>query len=85
MKVAVVPIGNSKGIRIPKPILQECHIGKALDLSVVLGRIVLKPLPASKSPPRALWAGAFQKMRAMAEDRLLLPEAFDADLVDWVW
>ena len=34
MKASIVPIGNSKGIRIPKILLQECCIGKEVDLEV---------------------------------------------------
>jgi antitoxin MazE len=26
MKATIIPIGNSKGIRIPKAVLEQCHI-----------------------------------------------------------
>jgi antitoxin component of MazEF toxin-antitoxin module len=32
MKVKVLRIGNSKGIRIPNRLLKQCGIGRAVDL-----------------------------------------------------
>ncbi|MCH5434723.1 AbrB/MazE/SpoVT family DNA-binding domain-containing protein, partial [Leptospira interrogans serovar Canicola] len=34
MKASVVKIGNSKGIRIPKAVLEECHIEEEVDLLI---------------------------------------------------
>ena len=31
MKTTIIPIGNSKGIRIPKAIIEQCHIEKDVD------------------------------------------------------
>lgn len=44
MKVSVVQIGNSKGIRIPQSILKQCEIGDEVDLEIQDKSIVLKPV-----------------------------------------
>ncbi|HYD89649.1 MAG TPA: hypothetical protein VEA80_19365 [Vitreimonas sp.] len=55
MKVAIVPIGNSRGLRLPKAVIEECQFTDAAELTVEDGRVVLTPIRA----PRAGWAEAF--------------------------
>jgi antitoxin MazE len=42
MRLQVVEIGNSKGIRIPQAILKQVHFGEEIDLDVSEGKIVLR-------------------------------------------
>ena len=58
MRVNVVAIGNSKGIRIPKVILQQCHIKEYVDLEVENEYIVIKPYHEKQ---RRNWEKAFEK------------------------
>lgn len=44
MQVNVVKIGNSRGIRIPKKILDQCQVDDILDLNVENNVIILKPV-----------------------------------------
>jgi antitoxin MazE len=55
MKVAIIPVGNSRGVRLPKAVLEQCRLTDAAELTVEDGRIVLTPIIA----PRASWAAAF--------------------------
>ena len=55
MKVSIVPIGNSRGFRLPKAVLEECQFKDAAELTVENGRVVLTPIRA----PREGWAAAF--------------------------
>jgi len=55
MKVAIVAIGNSRGVRLPKAVLDECRFADSAELSVENGRVVLTPISA----PRAHWVQAF--------------------------
>ncbi len=81
MKVSVVRIGNSKGIRIPKPILDQCAIAETVDLAVDGKRIVLTP---AKSKPRRRWLEAAERMRKAGDDALLIPDVFEEDVdVEW--
>lgn len=81
MKVSVVRIGNSKGIRIPKPILDQCDIAEAVNLKVDGKRIVLTP---AKSKPRRGWAASAERMHEAGDDALLMPDVFEEDVeVEW--
>jgi len=81
MKVKVVPIGNSRGIRIPKAILEQCDISEAVELAVEGRKIVLTPL---QTRPRIGWREAAARMADRGDDAPLLPDVFDDDVdLDW--
>ena len=80
MKVNIVSIGNSKGIRIPKVILEQVNIKEKVELDVEKGRIILKP---SRRRAREGWDKAFGLMRERGDDSLLLPDS--ADIEGWEW
>ena len=44
MKVNIISIGNSKGIRIPKILLEQVHLNKEADLVVEGTKLVIRPL-----------------------------------------
>ena len=71
MRVSVVPIGNSRGIRLPKAILEQLQISDQLELEVENKQIILRPI---KREPRSGWEEALQKMNNNQEDKLLIPE-----------
>lgn len=82
MKANVVPIGNSRGIRIPKAVLEECKIGDEVEVEVEDQTIIIKPV---KHKPRKNWEKAFRKMHEQNEDRLILDDLLDAEILDWKW
>lgn len=82
MVVNVVRIGNSKGIRIPKAILEQCRIESEVSLEVENGKIVLEPV---NSLPRQGWSQSFQRMHEAGDDELLMEESLDVELDDWEW
>ena len=82
MKTQIVPIGNSRGVRIPKALLALCHIRNTVDLNVKGETIIIRPV---KRRPRAGWEAAFKRMHQQGEDRPLIPEHLDLDLGDWEW
>ena len=43
-KATIVPIGNSKGVRIPKTLLEASGIGLNVELKLVKGKIVISPV-----------------------------------------
>ena len=81
MKINVVRIGNSFGIRIPKPFLEQCNIKNHVEVEVVDETITLKPCTGS---PRAGWAAAFKSMHKHG-DELVIADKIDADLSEWQW
>ena len=85
VRARIIRIGNSRGIRLPKSVLQDCPLGAAVDLSVDdRGALVVRPLPS----PRAGWDQAFAAMAEVGDDALLDPEAPTGtawDDQEWEW
>jgi len=80
MEISVISIGNSKGIRLSKTVLEKYNIQDSLELILEKNYIILKP----KTSPRKGWDKAFKKMHEAADDQLLLPEVFtDEDFESW--
>jgi antitoxin MazE len=67
MEIPVIRIGNSRGIRLSKTILDRYNIGDRLDLELRKNHIHIKSL----SRPRAGWEKAFAEMNAKGNDNLL--------------
>ncbi|AQY21028.1 AbrB/MazE/SpoVT family DNA-binding domain-containing protein [Riemerella anatipestifer] len=80
MELPVINIGNSKGIRLSKTVLEKYNIRDKIELILEKGFIVLKP----KSEPRKNWEQAFQKMHENGEDKLLIDDIFeDENFEEW--
>lgn len=80
MDISVIQIGNSKGIRLSKTLLDKYNITDKVELILEKGYIILKP----KQEPRVGWDKAFQKMHENREDRLLMDDFFeDENLEAW--
>lgn len=67
MVVSVVPIGNSRGIRFPKMILDKFLVKDKMDMKVADKGILLTPI---KENPREGWAEAFCKMHENKDDTM---------------
>jgi antitoxin MazE len=78
MKMDIIKIGNSKGIRLPQAVLKQCGIDLKVELEVKDNCIILKPVKS----PREGWAEAFKLMRKNNDDVLLVPEEIDNDLLE---
>jgi antitoxin MazE len=82
MRTQLVQIGNSQGIRIPKPLIEEAGLGRDIEISVEKDSLVVRP--AHK--PREGWAEAFKAMAEAGEDQLLDPECpTEWDESEWEW
>ncbi len=80
MNVAVIPIGNSKGIRLGKTVLEKYNIKDTLELILEKNYIILKPT----SEPRKGWDKAFKKMHENGDDKLLMSDVFaDENFEEW--
>jgi len=80
MEVSVVKIGNSRGIRFSKTIIERYNIRDTVDLILDKGQIIIKPL----SKPRKGWDKAFIEMHANGDDKLVMPDIFeDENLEEW--
>jgi antitoxin MazE len=83
MKVNLIPIGNSKGVRIPSSVIKECGFGEQIEMRVEHGVVVLAPTQRTRNR----WDGAFAKMAAAKDDALLVPDTMDHDWdqEEWEW
>uniref|UniRef100_A0A7C3EA58 AbrB/MazE/SpoVT family DNA-binding domain-containing protein n=1 Tax=Gracilinema caldarium TaxID=215591 RepID=A0A7C3EA58_9SPIR len=82
MLISVIPIGNSKGIRLPKAIIEQLQITDKLDLEVENQRIILRPLTQR---PRQGWREAFTHMHDEQQDKLLLEDTNENEAFEWEW
>jgi antitoxin MazE len=78
MEVSIIKIGNSKGFRLTKSILDRYNITDKIELILEKGQIILRPI----SEPRKGWDKAFQKMHKNGEDQLLLDDIFEDESFD---
>lgn len=82
VKVRLISIGNSRGIRIPKTILEECRLEDTVELQARRGKLVVKP--AGKA--RQGWDEAYRRMAEAKDDALLdEPIATAWDKTKWRW
>lgn len=82
MKTNIVRIGNSKGIRLPKAILEQCHLEGTVELEVEDGHLVVRPVDS----PRAGWDEVFTKMAKNRQDELLDTDTSTQwDKAEWEW
>ena len=80
MHVSVIDIGNSKGIRLTKTLLEKYEIKDTVELILEKGQIVIKPV----TKPRQGWEKSFQQMHANGDDNLLMDDVFmDENLEEW--
>ena len=84
MRVRVVKIGNSQGIRIPKPLLDQTGIMDDVELEVENNQIIIRPI----SNPRSDWDNAFRAMAQNGHDILIdgsenISNSWDEE--EWQW
>ncbi len=82
MKARLIRIGNSRGVRLPKPVIEEAGLQEDVELQVRGNTVVIGP----RKRPRVGWAEAAKRMREAADDRLLdtaAPTKFDER--EWRW
>lgn len=82
MLLSLVKIGNSRGIRIPKTVIDQCHFENDVECEVQSGTLILKP----SRVPRQGWNEAFLTMSHSGDDALIdqnRPTEWDRS--EWVW
>jgi antitoxin MazE len=83
MRVEIIRIGNSRGLRIPKAVLEQCGLKTFVDLRVKNHSLIVTPCEDA----RAGWEKSFQLMAKNEDDTLLdiesLPNSWDED--EWQW
>ena len=81
-KTRIVRIGNSRGIRVPKILLDHAQLPDEVELRAEPGRLVVQAMPR----PRTGWAEAARAMSKESHDGLLdesTTTRFDRE--EWEW
>ena len=84
MKATLIRIGNSRGIRLPKPVIAQCGFEDEVEMEVHRHKLVIRPL----SHPRKGWHAAFARMGECGDDELLDRVAEPGptwDKEEWEW
>ncbi len=75
MELSVINIGNSKGIRFSKTILEQYNISDKVELILEKSQIVIRP----KTQIRKNWDKAFMQMNQNGDDSLLIDDVFEEE------
>ena len=78
MDISVISIGNSKGIRLTKTLIEKYNIKDTMELVLEKSYIILKP----KTSPRKGWEKSFKKMHKNGDDKLLISDVFEDESFD---
>ena len=81
MRVSIIKIGNSRGLRLPKPIIEQCGFGDEVEIEVRNNELVIKPVKR----PRHNWEQAFKIMAEKNDDALIEFPNSKWDEEEWVW
>ncbi len=84
MKTRIVKIGNSQGVRIPKPLIEETGLKGEVEINAHNGALIIR---AAKKP-REGWDAAFKMMAEQANDAPPGPDATfptQWDVDEWEW
>lgn len=78
----IIRIGNSRGIRVPKALLEQAQLPDEVELQAEPGRLIVRAVRRT----RAGWAEAAAQMHTRGDDRplaLAVGNRFDAE--EWEW
>lgn len=82
MKTQIIKIGNSKGIRIPKALIEQSNLDGEVELIVVDEGLLIK----SSDKPRTNWEKAFKEMSENDEDELIIKDSSNNfEKENWQW
>ncbi len=80
MNVSIIPIGNSKGILLPKTLIDKYNLTDQVELILEKEQIILRPI----AEPRKGWDKAFKTMHENQDDVLLINDVFeDENFEEW--
>ena len=81
-RTRIVQIGNSKGFRVPKVLLDHAQLPDEVELQADNGRLIVR----AARGPRAGWAEAAKAMHTQGSDQLLdAPTSSRFDAKEWRW
>ena len=84
VKTGLIRIGNSRGIRLPKPLIEEHGFTDTVELHNRPDGILIK---SPTRHPREGWEEIAKAMAAAGDDELLIPDTIvnEWDRTEWTW
>jgi antitoxin MazE len=82
MKTRLVQIGNSRGLRLPKPLIEEAGLKDEVEVILRDGALII----TSAEHPRRGWESAVDLLLERREDHVIdepAPTRFDDE--EWEW
>jgi antitoxin MazE len=84
MRARVIKIGNSQGLRIPKPILEQTGIRNDVEIEVEKNQIIIRPIKNARDG----WDDAFKAMGEKGDDEPIIDDeniSQSWDEEEWHW
>jgi antitoxin MazE len=88
MLASIIPIGNSRGIRIPQSILNQLNFSDKVEMEVRENKLILSRI---EKKPRQGWEKAFSETHESGDSNkslekdLLIPDMIDNATFEWEW
>ncbi len=80
MEASIIQIGNSKGLRLPKTVIEKYGLIDKVEIILEEDQIVLKPIKTVREG----WGDSFAEMHAQGDDQLLIDDVLeDENLEEW--
>jgi len=73
METSIIQIGNSKGLRLNKQLLEQYQIVDRVELILEKDQIILKPI----NKPRKGWDEKFKEMAKTGDGQLQIDDVFE--------
>ena len=84
MRASIIKIGNSQGLRIPKPILEQTGIRDDVEIELEKNQIIIRPVQKARDG----WDKAFKTMAKNGDDELIFSDkdiSHSWDEEEWQW
>lgn len=82
VRTQIIKIGNSRGVRLPKLLIDQMGFDNEVEILVQRGQLVLRPVALV----RRGWEEQFQLMAKNGDDHLIdEPAATKWDRSEWKW
>jgi antitoxin MazE len=82
MLTTIRKMGNSQGVLIPKPLLQQVGLADQAEMKIEGDALVLR---RPKAATRSGWAEASRRLAEVGDDALVLPEFANEEDAELQW
>ncbi len=81
MRASIIRIGNSRGLRLPKTVIEQCGFEDEVEIEVRDNEVIIRPVKR----PRQNWEEAFKTMAEKGDDQLIEFPNSHWNNEEWEW